>query len=103
VDVPKTQVIANQVKEKFGGLRFYVSGADDHVDGMIALAETLSYHICEHCGVMDETVVCTGKGWVQTLCMKCRKPSEIDIHVEVQRKYSSNKILAIEVSKQEKK
>ncbi len=102
VDVPKTQVIANQVKEKFGGLRFYVSGADDTVDGMILLAETLSYHICENCGVMDETVVCTGRGWIQTLCMKCRKPSEIDIHMEVQRKYCSDKILAIVASKQEK-
>lgn len=45
------QVIAIQVKEKFGALSFYrreVSGAQH---GMISLAEAMSTRICENCGV----------------------------------------------------
>lgn len=51
-DVPDqvNQVVANQIKEKFGGLRFYVGGTDDYVRGAIALAESMSYSICDQCG-----------------------------------------------------
>jgi hypothetical protein len=35
----------DQIKEKFGGLRFYVSGEDDTIKGMIRMAETLSVKI----------------------------------------------------------
>jgi len=59
------QVVALQVKEKFGGLRFYVKGGDDYTDGMIALAETLSEATCEKCGAPGKTR--TGF-WVSTLC-----------------------------------
>src|ERR1017187_6752684 len=41
------QVVAIQVKEKFGGLRFYHHGGDTHTDGMITFAEYMSYHICD--------------------------------------------------------
>lgn len=45
-----SQVVARQVKEKFGGLRFYVSEATiDHANA-IAEAEQASLHICEVCG-----------------------------------------------------
>ena len=36
------QVIAIQVKEKYGGLRFYYSGGDDYIHGIVAMAENLS-------------------------------------------------------------
>ena len=39
-----------QVKEKFGGLRFYIYDSDEYIDGAISLAESMSYHICENCG-----------------------------------------------------
>lgn len=40
-----------QVKEKFGGLRFYVAGARGvELAPLISAAETASYHICEECG-----------------------------------------------------
>ena len=64
------QVIAVQVKEKFGGLRFYVGAADEEVNGMIRMAESMSYKICEECG-------CPGRpskeGWIRTLCPPCRE------------------------------
>src|ERR1043166_7146595 len=44
------QVVAFQVKEKFGGLRFYIGSAPDRVHRYIEFAEAMSYHICEECG-----------------------------------------------------
>ena len=40
-----------QIKEKFGGLRFYVNGAvSDDLQGKISDAEARSFEICELCG-----------------------------------------------------
>ena len=36
------QVIATQVKEKFGRLNFYYDGGDEHISGMVRLAEHMS-------------------------------------------------------------
>jgi hypothetical protein len=55
-----------QVKEKFGGLRFYTSGATEEFDAMIDRAEDESYSLCEWCGQlgsMDDN----GR-WLLTLC-----------------------------------
>lgn len=51
-EVPKpiSQVVAQQVKEKFGSLRFYIKGGNDFAFGAIALAESLSSKICDVCG-----------------------------------------------------
>jgi hypothetical protein len=64
------QVVAHQVKEKFGTLRFYHSGGDDEISGMIQLAEALTYHICEDCGRFHNDVGQT-TGWIHTVCPKC--------------------------------
>ena len=62
-------VTFDQIKEKWGGLRIYHSGGDDYVDGLISMAEEMSYKTCERCG-------CPGspnkQGWIMTLCDKCR-------------------------------
>jgi hypothetical protein len=42
--------VASQVKEKFGGLRFYVQAATDKHYNYITFAENMSYHTCEECG-----------------------------------------------------
>lgn len=44
------QVVVSQVKEKYGGLRFYVDGANAVQHAMIDMAERLSRHMCEICG-----------------------------------------------------
>lgn len=75
-------VVAVQVKEKFGGLRFYVGGVDkeihEEVYAAIGKAESLSYKTCEACGEPGET---KGQGWVVTMCDKCwdKKMSNLEI------------------------
>ena len=65
------EVSVMQVKEKFGGLRFYVGGASDKVYALIDNAEEESFKICERCGTRDN--VSTKGGWLSTLCDKCRE------------------------------
>lgn len=62
-------ITVDQVKEKFGGLRFYYSGGDDLVFGMTWLAEHLSYGICEFCGTTEN--IGQTSGWITTMCEKC--------------------------------
>jgi hypothetical protein len=63
------QAIALQVKEKLRGLRFYYSGGDDQIRGMVDFAESLSYEICEDCG-SHKNIGCSS-GWLATLCEEC--------------------------------
>jgi hypothetical protein len=66
-----SQVVATQVKEKYGGLRFYYYGGDRFIAGMIWLAEYQSYHICETCGSTKD--VFQTKGYITTICNDCYK------------------------------
>ena len=59
------QVVAVQVKEKFGGLRFYYEGGDEYINGLSAMAESMSYVTCETCGKPGKS---TSDGWIRTLC-----------------------------------
>ena len=63
------QVVAAQIKEKFGGLRFYVDGANKEQDENITFAENLSNSTCETCGSMEN--VFQTDGWIKTICKKC--------------------------------
>ena len=60
-----SQVIVEQIKEKFGTLRFYASGGDEFTDGAISFAESLSNQMCEECGAPGKRI---GGGWIRTLC-----------------------------------
>lgn len=62
---PVQQVIAVQVKEKFGGLRFYYSGGDEYIAGLVSMAESMSDRTCEVCGSPGTH---TEGGWIRTLC-----------------------------------
>lgn len=59
------QVVVGQIKEKFGGLRFYYDGGDDKVQGMVLMAESWADRSCETCGAPGTS---GGKGWIKTLC-----------------------------------
>ncbi len=59
------QVVVEQVKEKFGTLRFYYQGGDDFISGAVWLAESMSPSMCEECGAPGKR---TGDGWIRTLC-----------------------------------
>lgn len=59
------QVVVGQIKEKFGGLRFYYDGGDDGIQGMVRMAEAWADHTCETCGNAGKS---RSGGWIKTLC-----------------------------------
>ena len=59
------QVVVAQIKEKFGGLRFYYDGGDEHISGMVRMAESWAGHSCETCG---KPGTIRHGGWIRTLC-----------------------------------
>jgi len=69
-DVLPDNFEVSQVKEKFGGLRFYCSNVSKNGWDIIRKYEEKSYTICEKCGNpgTPNTV-----GWIKTLCPICRK------------------------------
>jgi len=70
----EVQVVADQIKEKFGTLSFYTSvhGGDniqhDIIDDIISEAEKKSAYTCEVTGEHGEA--CKKGGWYRTLCYK---------------------------------
>lgn len=65
--LPNLQVL--QVKEKFGGLRFYVNGRNDEVSALIRQAMEESWTTCEWCGAPGKQF---GERWILTLCESCQ-------------------------------
>jgi hypothetical protein len=59
------QVEVQQIKEKFGGLRFYYSGGDAEISGMVRMAEAWADRSCEECGAIGKS---RDGGWIKTLC-----------------------------------
>jgi hypothetical protein len=59
------QVVLQQVKEKFGTLRFYYSGGDEYIAGLVSMAESMSGIMCETCGNPGTR---TSGGWIKTAC-----------------------------------
>jgi len=70
-DPEYVQVVASQVKEKLGELRFYVDGGDATTQGIIQMAENMSSRICELCGSPAKTN--RDSGWMHTTCDSCNK------------------------------
>lgn len=63
---PKVKWIeVQQIKEKFGGLRFYYNGGNDEISGMARMAELWASRTCETCGNLGER---RSGGWIRTLC-----------------------------------
>jgi hypothetical protein len=62
--VPVPSVKIDQIKEKFGGLRVYISGGDSYVSGKISFAECLSFKTCMFTGNRGERY--SKKGWIVT-------------------------------------
>jgi hypothetical protein len=58
-----------QIKEKFGGLRFYINEGSDEIFERIQQAESESYEICEICGSKDD--IGRTSGWITTMCEPC--------------------------------
>ena len=69
-----SQVIATQVKEKFGTLNFYYQGGDNYISGMVRLSEHMSASTCEFCGSTNN--VGRTSGWISTICKDCYDNSD---------------------------
>jgi len=70
--------VALQVKEKLGGLRFYLQGTEE--DHNIAHEyEAKSYEICETCGEPGERQ--SPAGWIRTICKSCDEKREIALKI----------------------
>lgn len=61
---------AQQIKEKYGGLRFYMSQTTEEMDDLINIYEHKSAHICESCG---KAGTLGGNGWFSTRCEECKR------------------------------
>jgi hypothetical protein len=61
---------AAQVKEKFGGLRFYMTCGTGEIFKLIEEAEALSCKTCEECGKPGKG---RSGGWIHTLCDCCHE------------------------------
>ena len=73
-DAKPKDVVVLQVKEKYGGLRFYIGGASKEYHDLITKVEDLSYSTCERCGKPGTTS--RVKGWYTTLCLNCKAKEE---------------------------
>jgi len=67
-------VTARQVKEKFGGLRFYLSG-DDKAHDIVSEYESKSTETCENCG--EPAKVESDHGWLKTICSSCKEKGKL--------------------------
>jgi hypothetical protein len=61
---PEYRVV--QVKEKFGGLRYYTEGVGEAGKRLIRLAEQIAEMTCEECGQPGKPR--SRRGWMKTLC-----------------------------------
>ena len=67
----------SQVKEKFGGLRYYANAGDVDEEtskrfyDLIHEAENKSFEICECCGQPGQLSRRGKHGWYKTLCSRC--------------------------------
>jgi hypothetical protein len=74
IGVDEMTVVATQVKEKFGTLRFYwqSNGLSERehyeIVGCVGAVECISGRTCETCGAPG---VLRGPGWLSTACDKC--------------------------------
>lgn len=67
--IPKSTYVL-QVKEKFGGLRFYIGSGTNETFDLIQTAEEESEVTCEVCG---EPGKIRDFGWMMCRCDKCAK------------------------------
>ena len=78
-----------QIKQKFGGLRFYIMNGNELINKRIKEAELKSYTICEITGKPGKL-----RGdlpWIQTLCEEEYEKKKLTIHeYEKQNRHARN-------------
>ena len=77
------RAVAAQVKEKFGGLRFYMDGKQTkEIRDLVNKAESEALVTCEMCGVPGEQ---RSRGWIKTLCDWCQDRRQREREAEAER------------------
>ena len=71
------QVVAKQVKQKFGYLCFYYTGGDSTIAAYVNMVERISIKTCECCGAVGYRV--NDNGWISVKCERCREKSNVPI------------------------
>ncbi len=67
-------IVATQVKQKYGTLRFYITSGSDAAYDLIDKAEQLSATVCEKCGSPCGQLI--PGGWIYTLCKECNNAKQ---------------------------
>lgn len=62
----------SQAKQKFGGLRFYMSNSNSEIKSLIEKAEREAARTCERCGCQPAELV-NDDGYYHTACSDCFK------------------------------
>jgi hypothetical protein len=76
----KNELETTQIKEKFGGLRFYVTSyINPTIESLINKAEEGSFNVCDWCG--KNGGVYTNGGWARTRC---------ELHRDTRKVYINN-------------
>jgi len=73
-DAKPEETVVAQVKEKFGGLRFYVYNSTREYSALIRLIEGICSYLCEDCGKLGETSRI--RGWIKNTCPSCKEKIE---------------------------
>jgi hypothetical protein len=90
------QVKCTQMKEKFGGLRFYTTGTDDNIDGMIHMAERMCINTCDRCSSEHELGVT--KGWISICCRSCAQKEGILNKWQTKEEFKNERSISIKQS-----
>lgn len=79
---PKDTTV-DQVKEKFGGLRFYIGPTTKEYRTLVSWGESISYRTCEWCGkrgTLDQRYF-----WLLTLCTQCKRKRKRELNSQKTR------------------
>lgn len=66
-EAARSKYVCAQIKQKFGGLRFYMEESFYEIDKLISEAEGRSIKICDVCGSAAEEPTTHG-GWMRARC-----------------------------------
>jgi len=69
------EIVALQVKEKYGTLRFYISAYDETIESFIRDAEKKSAVTCEQCGKSGSV---RGDFWYYAACDEHTRPEDLN-------------------------
>lgn len=74
-----SEIVATQVKEKYGTLRFYLSGYLEPLEVLIQEATRKSASTCEQCGKSGKT---RGHHWLYVACDEHTREQDLEESVE---------------------